>query len=166
MEATRLLRQDHYRLKELLNQYDALPESDARRQHLFEIISTELDMHARLEEEIFYPAARAARVSESAIAQGLEEHRTIRALMRDLARLSPSSEEFETTMSSLRQHVLEHVDQEEDSGGGMFAQAREHLPKDQLLELGMRMEARREALTCDWIGAASAWLTRLAPGGL
>ena len=165
MEATRLLKQDHYRLKELLNQYDALPESDARRQHVFEMIHAELDMHARLEEEIFYPAVRAARVNEFALARGMEDHRTIRELMRALSRLAPSSDEFETVMSDLRQHVLEHMDQEEE-GHGMFAIAREHLPKDQLLELGMRMEARREALTCDWIGAATAWLTRLAPGGL
>lgn len=163
MEATRLLKQDHYRLRELLKRYDAQDADDARRQHLFEMIYSELDTHVRIEEEIFYPAVRdAVPGGEAAVAGGIEEHRTIQLLMRELARLPPAMPEFRTRMELLRDRVLEHMDGEQ-AGRGTFALA-QALPRERLLELGTLMAARRESMTSDWVGAAAQWLGRLVPG--
>lgn len=54
MEVTRLLRRDHARVKHLFDQFGAPGErAGKQKQELFDKVYAELDVHARVEEELF-----------------------------------------------------------------------------------------------------------------
>jgi hemerythrin superfamily protein len=55
MDALELLKEDHQRVKRLLEQGQQTEDKKQQRQ-IFKEIKTELDTHARIEETIFYPA--------------------------------------------------------------------------------------------------------------
>ena len=66
-DATVLLQRDHADVKKLFRQYEKLADAEAsgdERQALATQICTMLTVHATIEEEIFYPAAREAEVDE------------------------------------------------------------------------------------------------------
>ncbi len=160
MDVTRLLKHDHNRVKELFRRYDAI-EDPERRQQLFEDIHGELTVHARLEDELFYPALR--KDAREAIAGAVEEHLVVKRLLAELARLTPDHDRFAAKMKLLRDMTLRHIAEEEDAPEGAFAMARRHLTRPQLDELGRRMEARRGALTSSWVNVAAEWLRSLVP---
>src|SRR5690242_16649012 len=65
MEATSLLKKDHAKVKELFKKFEGAGDRAGQtRQHLFDEIKTELDAHAAVEEEIFYPAMQKVRSKE------------------------------------------------------------------------------------------------------
>ena len=167
MEAIRLLKMDHNRVKQLFKRYEALGEkAEQGKQELFETIQAELDVHARIEEEIFYPAVKEARtkVGQELVAEGIEEHLLIKRLLSELSRMKPADEQFDAKMTVLRELTVHHIGEEEEAHDGTFAIARTKISRDRLMELGELMEARKDALQAGWIGAAQAWLKSLVPG--
>jgi hypothetical protein len=134
MEAIVFLEQDHRRLAELAGRLEALAPGDPRRAPLAEMLRDELDTHARLEQEILYPALRE---------NGVEPY-------------DPAA-----PAGDLSGEVLRHIEREEDPEHGALALARARLSSERRGELGVEMAARRESLTSAWIGAATGWLSRL-----
>jgi hemerythrin superfamily protein len=136
MNAINLLKQDHARVKDLFRQYE---KAGGRRREIAEQIFTELEIHATLEEELFYPALR-GRVKpaileaesptadgeaegeeadviaedEDLVAEAQEEHQEVKTLIATLRRLDPDDAQFQTTFGELRESVEEHVGMEED----------------------------------------------------
>ncbi len=53
--ATQLLRQDHKKVKALFAKFEQGKAADAKRRFAMQSMN-ELEVHARVEEEIFYPA--------------------------------------------------------------------------------------------------------------
>jgi len=63
MEATKLLKKDHDTVRDLFKQYEkAGDKAFQTKKGIFEQVKTELEIHATIEEEIFYPAARRAGI--------------------------------------------------------------------------------------------------------
>jgi hypothetical protein len=108
----------------------ALFDKAARQPGAASLIARELERHARLEEEIFYPAVAATSEGADAIRQAKAQHGDIRSAMRgDLA--------------ALRAAVERHVEFEETV---VFAAAQRALDKGALVALAERMEQRNREL--------------------
>ena len=147
--AITLLKADHTKVKQLLRR---LNETGGlkQREHLCSEIEREIKMHSQLEEEIFYPAFKAAtRKSddEHLVYEATEEHHVVDMVLPALTAANPKSHEFEAKAKVLKDLIEHHIKEEE---GEMFVAAREALNEDQLRELGDMMAARKETLLSMW----------------
>lgn len=146
MDATQLLKDDHEALYALFVRYHDLDVGDrAAKAALFRRIRGELEAHAAIEEELFYPAVQGANpvLAGPIVREALEDHRLIRQILRDVEAGSPGSDEFDAKLNVLRENVLRHVDMEERE---VFAEARLSLTPLQLSLLGGRLSDRKREL--------------------
>jgi hemerythrin superfamily protein len=107
-------------------------------------IRRELQIHSRVEEQIFYPALKALNGEGRRLAsQALEEHRDIDALLTQIARLKLTDTNFEDRFEALVENVDHHIEEEE---GEIFQFAEENCSQEQLEELGAQIDHRRRIL--------------------
>lgn len=143
MDAIELLTQQHDEVKKLFKKYEKLSEgAEVKRQELFEMISDRLSAHASIEEQYFYPAAK-AQDTEDLLREAAEEHLSAKRLIADLLDLEPSDEEFDAKMQVLQEQIEHHVEEEE---GELFKKVRKLLSKEQLVDLGVQMQQEFEEL--------------------
>ena len=149
MDAIALLKQDHKAVKALLTELaDTTNRAQKTRTELLQKIATEIKAHAMIEEEIFYPAFKAA--GEKAddgkmFFEALEEHRAAGDLvLPDLLKTDVQSDQFGGRAKVLKELIEHHADEEEKE---MFPRARELMDKAQLEQLGERMAQRKAELT-------------------
>lgn len=155
MDAIALLKQDHTLVKSLLEQ---LAESTSRavkkRGELLQQIHINLKAHTTIEEEIFYPAFKEAgkKEEEKMYYEALEEHRAAEDLvLPDLMKTDPATEQFSGRAKVLKELIEHHIEEEEDE---MFKDAKKLLSKEELNELGARMETRKAELLAEFKAAA------------
>ncbi|HWO73702.1 MAG TPA: hemerythrin domain-containing protein [Dehalococcoidia bacterium] len=112
-EPLTMLRSDHEHVKDLFRQFESA--SGAERARLFEEISRELQVHTKLEEEIFYPAVKSVPTEEAKeiVNESVEEHNIVDFVLESMQRLSPDDETFEAKFSTLRENVEHHIQEEE-----------------------------------------------------
>jgi hemerythrin superfamily protein len=140
MNATQLLMQDHRMVESLFTQFEQTPATAGdQRQQIMDQIAEELEVHAQLEEEIFYPAVQ--RVTGT-VGEARSEHGTVRSLIGDAEGRDPSSSEFATKVGELKAAVEHHVSEEEQQ---MFADA-ERCGHAELERLGHEIEERKRTL--------------------
>jgi hypothetical protein len=140
-DATVLLKRDHDRVNRLFERFER--SGSAARREVFETIRNELQVHALIEEEIFYPALERQRQPEleDQVREAHQEHDEVKQL---LARGDAAPDDgLESIVRSVREAVEHHVEEEE---GEMFPRAREVFPANRLKELGAELEARRKQL--------------------
>ena len=139
MKATDLLKKQHKEVKALFKKIEKTEDAQGRRQ-LMEQITRALQLHTRLEEEIFYPAVRGlgTRKAEEMVAEAFEEHHLVDLVLDDLPSVDPEDERFEAKMTVLSELIEHHVEEEEKE---MFKLA-ERLGRDELEDLGEQMAAR------------------------
>jgi hemerythrin-like domain-containing protein len=147
MNAIKLLMQDHKKVRQLLTELEGTTTRNARdRQRLVQEISNEVNVHAQIEEEIFYPAFKeAAKKSEDTdlFYEAAEEHHVVEMVLPELEASDPSSDEFTAKAKVLKELIEHHADEEEKE---MFKRARTLLDEDELEELGTRLEERKMEL--------------------
>ena len=145
--AIQLLKEDHKKVKDLLSQLvETTTRAEKTRRQLLEKIAQELEIHTHIEEEIFYPAFKEAGNSEFSkmYFEALEEHRAVDELvLPDLKKTEPGSEKFSGRAKVLKELVEHHADEEEKD---MFKKAGQAFSKDELMELGKQMAARKQEL--------------------
>jgi hemerythrin-like domain-containing protein len=149
MNAIELLKQDHRRVRELFADHEKVGENaHAEKRAIGDRVCKELDIHAQIEEEIFYPAARDGATTENdkLVAEALEEHQVIKDLIAELRAAQPGDAQWDAKMKVLQETVEHHVEEEE---GQLFPSTRTTLGANYLDELGQRMAARKRALTSD-----------------
>lgn len=137
--ATRMLRLDH---AHVLAQYHKL-RSDTpawAQAAVCRNICTGLEIHAQLEEELFYPALRELEVQIPALDRSLEEHTRMRAQISRVRQLEGQPPEQRAALHDLITGVLHHVADEETQ---VFPAAEQLLGTQQLKELGARMTRLR-----------------------
>ena len=143
-DAIALLKQDHETVRGLLGQLENA--SGARREKLLTQVEKELKVHTTIEEEIFYPAYRdAARKKEDKklYFEALEEHHVVDMVIPE-TREGDSVEELKAKAKVLKDIVEHHAEEEEKE---MFPRARKALEREELRELGERMQQRKEELS-------------------
>lgn len=149
MDAIALLKQDHKAVRAMLTELaDTTSRAKKTRTELLQKIKSELEAHTTIEEEIFYPAFKAAAEKaddNKMFFEALEEHRAAGDLvLPDLLKTDVSSDQFSGRAKVLKELVEHHADEEEKE---MFPRAKALMDKAQLRELGERMATRKAELT-------------------
>jgi hemerythrin superfamily protein len=144
-DATKLLKSDHVKVKTLFRAFQATPNRATKmREKLYEQIDKALEVHTRIEEEIFYPAVRQLRgVANERITEAFHEHAIVKQLLAEIREEIPGSNEFNAKMKMVIDNVLHHARGEESE---IFPLAKRGLGDDRLKMLGRQLEARKEAL--------------------
>lgn len=143
MKATDLLKKDHAEVKKLFTQFDETgPRAVKKRRQLAEKIAGELDVHAAVEEEIFYPAIRRAPGAQDLVEEAQREHAEVKQMVAEIRGLDPDDASLADRVAALKEAVEHHVREEE---GEMFRRARE-LGDEELQRLGRALKERKQAL--------------------
>ncbi|MGB2753460.1 MAG: hemerythrin domain-containing protein [Pyrinomonadaceae bacterium] len=141
MNAIELLKADHKVVADLFKKVEATKESE--HPAIFKKIKAELDVHAHIEEVIFYPKLKAEGNKEliDIVLEGIEEHRQVKMFLKEIAALVDDSEKFEPKLKVLIEDVEHHVKEEENE---MFPLVTDQFESDVLDELGAEMEEEKE----------------------
>ena len=103
-------------------------------------------IHDALEEEIFYPACE-GHVEEDLLKESVVEHDAAKVMIAEIEAGEPSDDFYDAKVKVLQEEIEHHVQEEEQRGKGMFAQARD---SDMDLDaLGEQMAARKEQLMAE-----------------
>lgn len=142
MNAFTLLKEDHQKVAGILEKLDATTERGVKtREELFTQLKTELDIHAEIEETIFYPALEKHEETRDITLEGIEEHRIVKELLAELDALAKDDEVWTAKMTVLKENVEHHVEEEE---GEMFPKARKALTEEEIEALGTRLDAAKK----------------------
>jgi hypothetical protein len=143
MDAIALLKADHDKMRKLLTELESTTERGVKtRQELFATIKGELTLHEVIEEEIFYPELKAHPKAQDIVLEGFEEHHVVDLVMGELEQLDVSDETWGAKALVMKENVEHHMEEEE---GEMFKQARQAFSREELDDLGTRMEQRKLA---------------------
>ena len=139
MNPIQLLKKQHKEVKGLFKKVEKA-EGARERRRLMEEITTALEAHTTIEEEMFYPAVRdlGSKKATEMVAEAFEEHHVVKLVLADLPKVDPEDERFEAKMTVLSELIQHHVEEEEQE---MFKLA-EKIDDDEMDELGSRMEQR------------------------
>lgn len=141
MNAFTLLKADHKKVAGILEKIDSTTERGVKtREELFAQLKTELEVHARIEETIFYPVLKKADETRDITLEAFEEHRLVKQLLGELETMGKDEEQWTAKFTVLKENVEHHVEEEE---GEMFLKARKVLSEEEAETLGTRMEAAK-----------------------
>ena len=136
-----MLKADHDKVKDLLNQLESTTERGVKtREELFATIKGELTVHETIEEEIFYPALKEHPKAKELVLEAYEEHHVVDNVMAELEGLDVSDETWGAKATVMKENVEHHIQEEEQE---MFKQARQVFDKQELQDLGDRMARRK-----------------------
>ena len=139
---TNQIRMDHTHVMATFHQYE-IDTHPGTKKALVNTISLALEIHAQLEEEIFYPAVRRVVTDAQVIDKSVPEHDEMRRLVAKLREMEPTQSDYDRTVMELMRDVMHHVADEET----VLLPAAERLLVDELEEMGAQMTKRRLQLT-------------------
>jgi iron-sulfur cluster repair protein YtfE (RIC family) len=148
MKATDLLKKQHNKVKAI---FSKLEKGSGDATALLEELASDLAGHMIIEQEIFYPAALAAK--ESLVLEGFEEHAAAEDALKRLLKTPPDDVTFKAKVTVLKELIEHHVEEEE---GELFPAAEKSLGSEELTLLGTKMNALFSEVTGD--GAKPAML--------
>jgi hypothetical protein len=144
MDAIALLKDDHDRVKKLLDELEGTTERGVKtRERLFTRVKEELTVHEAIEEEIFYPALKEHPKTKEITLEAYEEHHVVNLVMVEIDGLPYDDEQWGAKFTVMKENIEHHIEEEE---GEMFKQARQVFDRDELEALGERMRSRKEQL--------------------
>lgn len=155
-DACSLLESDHRKVKKMFKDYEELTKSRSRtaaqqKRDLAQEICLELTVHAQIEEEIFYPALRAALKETDLLDEAEVEHASAKELIAQIQDASEVDDKFDAKVTVLGEYIDHHVKEER---GEIFTKARATKKLDLI---GMREQlAMREEELMDELTAATA----------
>ena len=155
---TNMIRMDHTHALMLFRRFQPGITS-ARRKALVSSTCLALEIHAQLEEEIFYPALRRVLGTDPTLDKSVPEHQEMRRLIGILRSMDPQGAEYERTFHELMREVLHHVADEEST---LLPQAEEKLG-DELRTLGAQMTTRRMQLLGPHLGEVAVTTAQSFP---
>ena len=146
-DAIKLLTQDHRDVKALFEQYDALVEAeaeDSEKQEVATLICQMLTVHAQIEEEIFYPAAREVLDEQDLVDEADVEHASAKDLIAQIEASSPSDDHYDAKVKVLGEYIDHHVKEEEKE---LFKEVKK--AGLDTAQVGEELLARKEELMAD-----------------
>jgi hemerythrin superfamily protein len=176
MDVLTLLRNDHRRVGRLFDEHKQASGNARRQKAVFDEIRRELDVHAQIEEKLFYAAMDGglAMPMQEQMEEARAEHEEVKALLKQMAGLAPEDAGYAAAFPKLVDGVRRHVAEEE---GTIFPAAREFLGMTRLKELGREMVELKAQLGPEIVPAVAAAVkaakrvartprgTRRRPGG-
>jgi hypothetical protein len=145
-DAIALLKADHRTVEDLFKEFESATAA-GKKQKIALQICMELTIHAKIEEEIFYPACE-GKIDEDLLKEAYVEHDGAKVLIAEIEAGKPSDEFYDAKVSVLSEQIEHHVGEEEARMEGMFSQARKAgLDMD---ALGEQLLARKEELIAEY----------------
>lgn len=145
-DAVALLKADHRKVEELFASFEKA-SGDGRKQKIAEEICMELTVHAKIEEEIFYPACE-GKVEEDMLKEAYVEHDGAKILIAEIEAGGPDDEYYDAKVKVLSEQIEHHVEEEEQRVEGLFSQARK--AGVDMDALGAEMAARKAELIANY----------------
>ena len=144
-DAVALLKQDHRTVEELFAQFEKA-SGDGRKEKIARQICLELSVHAKIEEEIFYPACE-GKIEEDLLKEAYVEHDGAKVLIAEIEAGGPDDDYYDAKVKVLSEQIEHHVGEEEARMEGLFSQARKAgLDMD---ALGEQLAARKQELKAE-----------------
>lgn len=142
-DAIAMLTAEHKEVKAMFEQYGQLGDrARATKKKLADQICNALTLHAAIEEEIFYPALRAAsKDAADLLDEALVEHAGAKDLIAQLQEMDPEDDLYDAKVKVLGEQIDHHVGEEE---GDMFPKAKK--AGLDLAALGSEMAMRKDEL--------------------
>jgi hypothetical protein len=148
---TTMIRMDHTHVMAAFHRYHA-DTPWWRKRAIVELACTALEIHAQLEEEIFYPALAIALPGDDTLRKSKPEHDQMREDIAKLRGMGPDDAAFDARFMKLMREVIHHVADEET----VLIPTAERALTSQLSKLGARMTRRRMQLVAQKRPAAIA----------
>ena len=139
-DAIALLKADHEAVSQLFAEYEKT-RSVPNKKALVAEICTALNVHAQIEEEIFYPAVKMALKDKLLVPEATVEHAGVKDLIAQLEGVEPDGEMYDARVKVLSEYVKHHVEEEQNE---MFPKVT--ASSLDTVELGARLAARKEDL--------------------
>ena len=150
VDAIKLLTADHKEVHALFQKYLKLAEKDVKggkgdeRQAIADQICEMLTVHATIEEEIFYPAARAAKVDSDLLDEAEVEHASCKDLIAQIRSMDVEDDLYDAKVTVLSEYIDHHVKEEQDE---MFPKCRKS--SMDLAAIGNQLSKRKRALMAE-----------------
>jgi len=142
VDALALLKEDHDKAKKLMDELEKTTERGAKtREEKWTRLLKELTIHENIEEEIFYPALHEHPKLKDIVLEALEEHHLVDDIVAQLKDTPFEDEHWAAKFKVTKENVEHHIEEEE---GPMFSEVRRTFSKDELEELGSRMDASKQ----------------------
>ncbi len=143
MNAIDLLEKQHREVEELFEEFESAGDGAKKtKERLCSKISDHLAVHAEIEEKLFYPEAKQEK-TEDILRESVEEHLAMKRVLADILEGGTDDEQFMARMKVLQEQVEHHVEEEERE---LFPKVRKSCSKEELEDLGNRMETLAEEL--------------------
>lgn len=155
---TNMIRMDHTSVLETFHQYE-MNSAPQTKKALVGTICIALEIHAQLEEEIFYPAMSHLAADTPIVGKSVPEHNEMRRLIAQLRAMEATDPTYDQTFLQLMKDVMHHVADEETT---LLPDAERLIP-DLLGELGMQMTKRRLQLMAPRAGEMAMNTARTFP---
>lgn len=152
-DAIVLLKEDHKEVKELFRRFEQI--KDGGGSEVGDVVRDAcrlLIVHTKVEEELFYPAARDAIDDGDLLDEANEEHHVADVLIEELSALDPDDDAYVAKFTVLTESVKHHIEEEEDE---LFPKVRDQLGRNDLQDLGEKMLKRKQELLEDMRQATS-----------
>jgi hemerythrin superfamily protein len=156
---TNMIRMDHSHVLTTFHQFEA-DSSPRQKKGLVDHVCVALEIHAQLEEEIFYPALRAVAETDF-VKKSVPEHDEMRRLIGQLRKMTPEDAGYDEAFYQLMNNVMHHVADEET----LLLPAAERVLADQLGEMGAQMTKRRLQLAAPRSGEIAGSMVRSVGAG-
>jgi len=141
LDVVDVLTADHREVETMVEQILLQGDPELRRD-LADMVIAELVRHAVAEEMHVYPAMkRHLPDGAAAVDHDTEEHKAIEATLKQLEGADPASARFTELVTSLRASLRDHIQDEERD---QFPQLRALVPRDELVELGAKVQAAKK----------------------
>jgi hemerythrin superfamily protein len=113
-DAIEMLEDDHGKVEKLFARFEKSDRDDVEaRASLVEQACAALEVHAAVEEELFYPAARRLGDDTSLLNEALVEHDIAKQLIARIDGLDPADPMYAATFTVLAEYIRHHVEEEE-----------------------------------------------------
>ena len=111
-QLTDMLRKDHKKVKRLFKKFQNTTKAKDKRQ-IVETALKELEIHAKLEESLIYPAICRKMKDQDLMDEALEEHHVVHGIIGELKRMEPGDERYDAKVTVLKELVKHHIQEEE-----------------------------------------------------
>jgi len=139
--AIAVLTADHDRVLELFDRFTRIKSNGPQKAHLVERICDELELHTRVEEELFYRSVREVIDDADLMDEAVVEHASAKALIEQLRGMKPGDGRYDAIVTVLGEYVKHHVREEQDV---MFPKVR--ATDLDLLALGRAIKTRKRQI--------------------
>ncbi|MEO5957256.1 MAG: hemerythrin domain-containing protein [Nitrospiraceae bacterium] len=109
---TLMLHEDHQKIEELFDQFDETTNTYDKR-NIVTAALTALEVHAKLEEEVIYPAWREHVNEPYHMDEAIEEHHVVHLLIEELNKMDPEDKRYDAKFRVLSGNVRHHIEAEE-----------------------------------------------------